>query len=122
MLCVVFFLIDYKKAKLKLGFLHFPLLAHMRIYEYIEYMQGSYLLWKSRLSKGLSMDEVAKELGVLQLDYWGWEVGEDRPSLNQISKLSKLLKISFYDLSQEFGYTARQIGVYLYNNPFDRYL
>ena len=51
-------------------------------------------LEKARVAKGMSQNELAKELGITQAAYWYFENNEKSPSLPVAKRLATILGVS----------------------------
>ncbi|EKO3589740.1 helix-turn-helix transcriptional regulator [Vibrio metschnikovii] len=68
------------------------------------------VLKNARLRKGLTQEQVAKEVKVAKQTYLKWENGETEPRATQIANLAKTLNVSANEICQgvEFGKLSLQ--------------
>jgi len=63
---------------------------------------------KERYNKGLTQRELASKIGVSQASYSRWIKGIDRPGINYVKKISKLLNIPLDKLIENNPGSANQ--------------
>lgn len=55
--------------------------------------QRKFILKAARVNAGLTMKEVAKQLGVTEVTLWNWERGATSPSIAKAQRMADLYRI-----------------------------